>query len=89
MVRGDKPKDGRNSATKTEKQYKEKEAKRLVLEKAKRIQMQIDMKDKEVKRLAREKAQIEVLIEKHRPCTLKTPDEVSRSGTGINAKVDG
>ena len=30
-----------------------------------------------------------MLIEKHRPCTLKTPDEVSRSGTGKNAKVDG
>ena len=47
------------------------------------------MKDKEVKRLAIEKAQIEALIEKHRPRTPKTPDEVSRSGTGTNAKVDG
>ena len=89
IVQGDKPKDDRNSATKTEKQYKEKEAKRLVLEKAKRIQMQKDMKDIEVKRLAIEKAQIEVLIEKHRPRTPKTPDEVSRLGTGKNAKVDG
>ena len=88
IVRGDKPKDDRNSATKTEKQYKEKEAKRLALEKAKRIQMQKDMKDKEAKRFATEKAQIKALIEKHRPCTLKTPDEVSRSGTGKNAKVD-
>ena len=60
-----------------------------MLEKAKRIQMQKDMKDKEVKRLAIEKAQIEALIEKHRPHTPKTPDEVSRSGTGKNAKVDG
>ena len=51
--------------------------------------MQKDMKDREVKRLAIEKAQIEALIEKHRPHTLKTPDEVSRSGTGKNAKVDG
>ena len=89
IVKGDKPKDDRNSATKIEKQYKEKEAKRLVLEKAKRIQMQKDMKDKEAKRFAIEKAQIEALIEKHRPCTLKTPDKVSRSGTGKNAKVDG
>ena len=89
IVRGDKPKDDRNSATKTEKQYKEKEAKRLVLEKAKRIQMQNNMKDIEVKRLAIEKAQIEALIEKHRPHTPKTPDEVSRLGTGKNAKVDG
>ena len=47
------------------------------------------MKDKEVNRFAIEKAQIEALIEKHRPRTPKTPDEVSRSGTGKNAKVDG
>ena len=88
-VRCDKPKNDRNSATKTEKQYKEKEAKRLALEKAKRIQMQKDMKDKEAKRFAIEKAQIEALIEKHRPRTSKTADKVSRSGTGKNAKVDG
>ena len=36
-----------------------------------------------------EKADIEALIEKHRPCTLKTPDEVSTSGTGKNAKDKG
>ena len=89
IVQGDRPKDDRNSATKMEKQYKEKEAKRLVLEKAKRIQVQKDMKDKKAKRFALEKAQIEALIEKHRPCTLKTPDEVSTSGTGKNANVDG
>ena len=47
------------------------------------------MKDKEANRFAIEKAQIEALIEKHRPRTLKTPDEVSRLGTGKNAKVDG
>ena len=47
------------------------------------------MKDKEVKRLAIEKAQIEALTEKHRPCMPKTPDKVSRLGTGKNAKVDG
>ena len=39
IVKGDKPKDDRNSATKTEKQYKEKESKRLALEKVKRIQI--------------------------------------------------
>ena len=89
IARGDKPKDGRNSATKTVKQYKEKEAKRLVLAKVKRIQIQKDMKDKEANRFAIEKAQIEVLIEKHRPRTLKTPDKVSRPCTGKNAKVDG
>ena len=89
IVKGDKPKDDRNSATKIEKQYKEKEAKRLGLEKAKRIQIQKDMKDKEANRFAVEKAQIEALIEKHRPCTPKAPDEVSIFGTGKNAKVDG
>ena len=47
------------------------------------------MKDKEAKRLTLEKAKIEALIEKHRPHTPKTPDEVSSSGTGKNAKVDG
>ena len=47
------------------------------------------MKDKEAKRFAIEKAQIEALIEKHRPRTPKTPDKVSRSGTGKNAKADG
>ena len=71
IVKGDKPKDDRKSATKIERQSREKEAKRLALEKAKRIQIQKDMKDKEAKRLALEKAQIEALIEKHRPHTPK------------------
>ena len=74
---------------KTAKQYKEKEAKRLVLAKAKRIQIQKDMKDKDANRLAIERVQIEVLLEKHRPRTPKTPDEVSRLGTGKNARTDG
>ena len=60
-----------------------------MLEKAKRIQGQNDMKDKEAKRLMLEKAEIEALIVKHRPRTPKTPDEVNTSGTGKNAKVDG
>ena len=47
------------------------------------------MKDKEAKRFTLEKAKIEALIEKHRPCTPKTPDEVSALSTGKNAKVDG
>ena len=47
------------------------------------------MKDKEVKRHMVEKAKIEALIEKHRPRTPKTPEEVSTSGTGKNAKVNG
>ena len=37
IVKGDKPKDDRKSATEIEKQSREKEAKRLALEKAKRI----------------------------------------------------
>ena len=50
----------------TAKQYKEKEAKRLALDKAKKIQGQIDLKDIEANRHMTEKAQIEALIEKHR-----------------------
>ena len=34
-------------------------------------------------------AQIEALIEKYKPCTPKTPDEVNTSGTGKNANIDG
>ena len=47
------------------------------------------MKDKEAERLALEKAQIAPLLEKHRPHTPKTPDEVNTSGTGKNANIDG
>ena len=47
------------------------------------------MKEKEVKRLALEKAQIEALIKKYRPHTLKTPDQVNTSGTCKNANIDG
>ena len=47
------------------------------------------MKDKEAKRFTLEKPKIEALIEKHRPYTLKTLDEVNTLGTGKNAKVDG
>ena len=36
-----------------------------------------------------EKAKIEALIEKHRLCTPKTPDEVNKMGTGKNAKDKG
>ena len=74
IVQGDRPKHDRNSANITAKQYKEKEAKRLVLEKGKRIQGQNDTKNIEAKRYMIEKAKIEALIEKHRPCTPKTPD---------------
>ena len=47
------------------------------------------MTEKESKRSALEKAQIEALIEKYRPCTPKTPDEVNTLGTGKNANIDG
>ena len=40
IVKGDKPKDDRKSATEIERQSREKEAKRLALEKAKKIQIQ-------------------------------------------------
>ena len=46
------------------------------------------MKEKEAKRFALEKAKIEALIEKHRPHTPKTPDEVNTSGTGKNTNID-
>ena len=89
IAQGNRPKDDRNKADITAKQYKEQEAKRLVLEKAKRIQGQNDSKDIEAKRHMIEKAKIEELIEKHRLCTLKTPDEVNKSGTGKNATDKG
>ena len=89
IAQGDRPKDDRYKANITAKQYKEKEAKRLALEKAKRIQGQNDTKDIEAKRHMIEKAKIEALIEKHRLRTLKTPDEVNKSGTGKNATDKG
>ena len=89
IAQGNRPKDDRNNADITAKQYKEKEAKRLALEKAKRIQGQNDTKDIGAKRYMIEKAKIEVLIEKHRLHTPKTPDEVSKLGTGKNAKDEG
>ena len=85
IAQGDRPKGGRNTADTTAKQHKDKEAKRLVPEKVKRIQGQNGSKNTEEKRHMIEKAQIEALIEKHRLCTLKTPDEVNKSGTGKNA----
>ena len=89
IVKDDKAKYDRKRATESERQLRQKEAKRLVLEKAKQMQIEKDMKDKEAKRIASEKAQIGALIVKHRPCTLKTPDEVNTPGTGKNANTDG
>ena len=85
IAQGDRPKGGRNMADITTKQHKDKEAKRLVPEKAKSIQGQNDSKNTEDKRYMIEKAQIEALIEKHRLRTPKTPDEVNKLGTGKNA----
>ena len=80
-----RPKGGRNTADTTAKQHKDKEAMRLVPEKAKSIQGQNESKNTDVKRHMIEKAKIEAFIEKHRLRTPKTPDEVNKSGTGKNA----
>ena len=56
IAQGDRPKDDRNNANITAKQYKEKQAKRLTLEKTKGIQGQNDSKDIEAKRHMIEKA---------------------------------
>ena len=85
IAQGDRPKGGRNTADITAKQHKDKETKRLVPEKVKRIQGQNDSKNTEAKRHMIEKAKIEALIEKHRLRTPKTPDEVKKLGTGKNA----
>ena len=49
IARGNRLKDDRNKADITAKQYREKEAKRLALEKAKRLQGQNDSNDIEAK----------------------------------------
>ena len=85
IAQGNRPKGGRNMANITAKQYKDKEAKRLVPEKAKRIQGKNDSKNTEAKRHMIEKAKIEALTEKHRLHTPKTPDKVNKLGTGKNA----
>ena len=85
IAQGDRPKRSRNTADTTAKQHKDKEAKRLVPAKAKRIQGQNDSKNTEAKRHMIEKAKIEALIEKHRLHTPKTPDEVNKLGTDKNA----
>ena len=85
IAQGNRPKGGRNTADTTAKQHKDKEAMRLVPEKSKRIRGQNDSKNTEAKRHMIEKAKIEALVEKHRLCALKTPDEVNKLGTGKNA----
>ena len=85
IVQGYRPKEDRNEAHITAKQYIKKEAKRLALEKVKRIQGRNDSKNIETKRHMIEKAKIEALIAKHGLRTPKTPDEVNKSSTGKNA----
>ena len=75
IVKDDKPRYDRQKALETKRQLQEKDAKRLALANAKRLQM--------------EKAQIEALIEKHRPHTPKTPDEVNTMGMGKNTNING
>ena len=89
IVKDDKPRHDRQRALETKRQLQEKEAKRLAKAKAKQLQIEKDTKDKDTKRLEVEKTQIEALIEKHRPHTPKTPDEVNTMGTGKNANTNG
>ena len=58
IAQSNRPKEGRNTADITAKQHKDKEAKRLVPEKVKRIQGQNDSKNIEAKRHMIEKAKI-------------------------------
>ena len=76
----------RNVATEIERQLKEN--RRLQAEKARQLQMEKDIKEKEAKRGTLEKAKIAALIDKHRSCTLKTPDKVNKLGTGNNADTN-
>ena len=89
IVKDDKPRHDRQRALETKRQLQEKEAKRLVLAKAKEFQIGKDTKDIATKRLEVEKAQIEALIEKYRPSTPKTPDKVNTMGMGKNANTNG
>ena len=89
IAQGERPKGGRNMANISAKQHKDKEAKRLVPEKVKRIQGKNDSMNIKAKRHMIEKAKIEALIEKHRLHTPKTPDKVNKLGTGKNATEKG
>ena len=76
----------RKITTEIERQLKEN--RRLQAEKARQLQMEKDIKEKEAKRRTLEKSKIAALIDKHRSCTLNTPDEVNKLGTGINADTN-
>ena len=76
----------RKLATEIERQLKEN--RKLQAEKARQLQIEKDLKEKEAKRHALEKAKILALIDKHRPHTPNTPDEVNIPGTGTNANIN-
>ena len=76
----------RKVATEIERQLKEN--RKLQAEKARQLQMEKDTKEKEAKRCTLEKAKIAAFIDKDRSHTLNTPDEVNKSGTGINANTN-
>ena len=76
----------RKVATEIERQLKEN--RRLRAEKARQLQIEKDIKEKEANRCALKKAKIAALIDKHRLHTPSTPDEVNKSGTGINADTN-
>ena len=76
----------RKLATEIERQLKEN--RKLQAEKARQLQIEKDIKEKEAKRSALEKAKIAALIDKRRPRTLSTPEEVNIPGTGINADTN-
>ena len=76
----------RKFATEIERQLKEN--RKLQAEKARQLQIEKDLKEKEANRCALEKARISALIDKHRPHTPSTPDEVNIPGTGINANIN-
>ena len=65
----------------------QKENRKLQAEKARQLQTEKDIKEKEAKRHALEKAKISALIDKQRPHTPNTPNEVNIPGTGINADI--
>ena len=72
----------------TEIERKLKENRKLQAEKPTQLQIEKNLKEKEAKRRALEKAKISALIDKHRPRTPNTPNEVNIPGTGINADIN-
>ena len=65
-----------------------KENRKLQAEKARQLQIETNLKEKEAKRRALERVKISALIDKHRPHTPNTPDEVNILAIGINADIN-